>query len=180
MIQVTLNFTKVEEAIAALGKLMGAAPVAKVATISTVTPATPAAAEVVAPTKRKPRADAGKVRGAYKNAEAPTEGGAKQAAVIPEPVASAPSNVEAPPPAGSSDGASPEQSPAVASAPIPKQEELVSATEALLAAVGLERTKLLMKEHGAEKLRELTDEKKVTYLAAALAEVEAVKKAAAK
>lgn len=81
MIKVTLEFPSIEAAIATLGKIMVAAPKAGVVKDKVVAPA-PAPVEgdkpqppgvvpaQAAATTRKPRADAGKKRGSYKNAEA--------------------------------------------------------------------------------------------------------------
>jgi hypothetical protein len=165
MIKVTFEFKTIEEAIATLGSLMkGAAPVPNVAN-----PAKPTAETKT----RKPRADAGKARGSYKNAgaaggqplgEAAVSGEAPEGAaqigagaasvVTPAPESAAPpvnadsdAQASTPPPAGAAD---------------PKDAE--AALDALFTAKGLPAAQQLLTDFGVKRLRDLPAEKRGEFV----------------
>lgn len=117
MIQITLQFNTIDEAIVFLSKQH---PVAKVRNAAAIEPiagaaipeAQPSAAassnSAAAPTtpapatnKRKPRADAGKKRGSYKNVEAPVEQVTPAGAVKPAGDGRTVEGQQTPPPAAS-------------------------------------------------------------------------------
>lgn len=159
MIKITLEFKGVDEAIVALGKLVGA-PVATAAS-------SPVGAEKpVAPTTRKPRADAGKKRGSYKNAEAPAapaEGDKPQPSGVTPPAASTPETA-APEKAEATTPPSPGAEPVAAA---PKEEDAQAALEAVFTSKGLPAAQKLLAGAGVSRLRDLPAEKRATFIEAA-------------
>jgi len=184
MIEVTFKFDSIEKAIATLGSLMkGAAPVPNIEN-----PAKPEGGTV--DKKRKPRADAGKVRGPYKD-NAVGAGAAPGAGVEPvvggqstspgEATEPAPTAPETAAPSGqplgeaaasgdvpevsAPNGASAESS--ASAAPTATQEQAQAALEALFAAKGLPAAQAAMGQFGVSRLRDMKLEDYGPFVAAA-------------
>lgn len=192
MIQITLSFNTLDEAIVFLGKQHAVGKVRKAADTDAAAPATKeevtdkgstSAPDAAAPTKkRKPRADAGKKRGSYKNVEAPEKTDAVPPPTPPEaPAASTPERnrdlikgdtitaapetaapttepeQRDPPPSGPSDAAA------------PKEADLIAAGDALLNAKGLPAVMELMKSFGVSRLRDLPEDKRAEFIEKATA-----------
>jgi hypothetical protein len=174
VIKVTFEFKTIEEAIATLGSLMkGAAPVPNVAN--------PAKPEPAGRT-RKPRADAGKARGSYKNVGTETDKGltpepavkgapAEGAVSAPAPESAAPATADA---AVTTDGttdsgkageraATPKSTtPDTLVAADPKDAE--AALDALFKAKGLPAAQQLLTDSGVKRLRDLPAEKRGEFV----------------
>lgn len=112
MIQITLQFNTIDEAIVFLSKQHPVAKVRNAAAIepiagapekagSTNPPSPGAEPAALATNKRKPRADAGKKRGSYKNVEAPVEQVTPAGAVKPAGDGRTVEGQQTPPPAAS-------------------------------------------------------------------------------
>ncbi len=167
MIKVTFEFATVELAIATLGKIMVGAPVAR------TEGSDPAAGRVVkepaAPTTRKPRADAGKPRGSYKNAGVPADADPKGHGSTPTPAAPAPETAASPAPA---EGDKPQPSgvtPAVAAATEADAQKALEADaqkalEALFAAKGLAEAQRVLGLFGVAALRFLPADKRGEFI----------------
>lgn len=166
MIEVTFKFDSIEKAIATLGSLMkGAAPVPNIEN-----PAKPEGGTV--DKKRKPRADAGKPRGSYKDngvatPPAPAEAdnaqpsGEVPAEVIP-PETAAPSGAAVSGPTGESNSG-----PTVQTAAAATQEQAQTALETLFAAKGLPAAQAAMGQFGVSRLRDMKPEDYGPFVAAA-------------
>lgn len=136
MIEVTFKFDSIEKAIATLGSLMkGAAPVPNIKN-----PAKPEGG--TAGKQRKPRADAGKPRGSYKDNG------------VAAPV------TDTTPPAAVGSPAGPE-------VPAATQEQAQAALEALFAAKGLPAAQAAMGQFGVSRLRDMKPEDYGPFVAAA-------------
>ena len=160
MIKVTLEFKGVDEAIVALGKLVGA-PVAQKAAAEGIDKAPPTV--TAAPTTRRPRADAGKKRGSYKNVEAPADADPKGHDITPTPAASTPETAAPPAPA---EGDKPQPSgvtPAVAAAPT-TEADAQKALEALFAKKGLAEAQRVLGLFGVAALRFLPADKRGEFI----------------
>jgi len=171
MIRVTFEFTTVDAAIVALGKFTSAAPAKPVADSVSKTPAAtpPVAAEPKR--KRKPRADAGKKRGSYKQAAAsatpsPESGedtGDSQTAVTGsskaggQPTNSTPTPADAPEAAKAAD----------TNTAAPSLEDAQSALKALFEAKGLPAAQAVLAKFGVARLGELPEGKRVEFIEAA-------------
>ena len=151
MIEVTFKFDSIEKAIATLGSLMkGAAPVPNIDN-----PAKPEGGTV--DKKRKPRADAGKPRGPYKDngvATPPAPAEADNA----QPSGEVPAEVT--PPETAAAQATDETG---GSAPLPAtaaatQEQAQAALEALFATKGLPTAQATMALFGVSRLRDMKPE----------------------
>lgn len=164
MIEVTFKFDSIEKAIATLGSLMkGAAPVPNIEN-----PAKPEGGTV--DKKRKPRADAGKPRGSYKdNGVAAPVTDTTPPAAVDSPAG--PEVPAAPPETAAPEGsAQPEvtaaqpltQPPAAAT-----QEQAQAALEALFAAKGLPAAQAAMGQFGVSRLRDMKPEDYGPFVAAA-------------
>lgn len=155
MIKITLEFKGVDEAIVALGKLVGA-PVATAAS-------SPVGAEKpAAPTTRKPRADAGKKRGSYKNVEAPAkESDEKTDSSSGALAASTPETAAAPV------VPEPSASPAGGAAAAPKEEDAQAALEVVFTGKGLPAAQTLLAKFEVTRLRDLPAEKRAAFIEAA-------------
>jgi len=168
MIEVTFKFDSIEKAIATLGSLMkGAAPVPNIEN-----PAKPEGGTV--DKKRKPRADAGKPRGSYKDNGVATSGPAivndqpaipvtaehpTEAATPPETAAPTVTQQQVMPSGGSE---------SVAVAPPPAtQEQAQAALEALYDAKGLPAAQAAMGQFGVSRLRDMKPEDYGPFVAAA-------------
>jgi hypothetical protein len=165
MIEVTFKFDSIEKAIATLGSLMkGAAPVPNIDN-----PAKPEGGTI--DKKRKPRADAGKPRGSYKdNAGATSQDsskaeGVKDAGESPAAAAASAPETAAPVVPAEADNAQPsgEVSPAAAAT----QEQAQAALEALFAAKGLPAAQAAMGQFGVSRLRDMKPEDYGPFVAAA-------------
>jgi hypothetical protein len=178
MIKVTFEFKTIEEAIATLGSLMkGAAPVPNVAN----------PAKSAAETKtRKPRADAGKARGSYKNANAdggqkgalPVSAGgegtvtdagkaAEQAAnPISTPLTSplAPESAAPTSAAVAAEPAGAETPAAVPGSTAADPKDAEAALDALFKAKGLPAAQQLLTDFGVKRLRDLPAEKRGEFV----------------
>jgi len=161
MIEVTFKFDSIEKAIATLGSLMkGAAPVPNIEN-----PAKPEGGTV--DKKRKPRADAGKPRGSYKdNAGATSQDsikaeGVKDAGESPAAASASAPETAAPQPPTAEFRAAPLQEGVgqgevvVAAA---TQEQAQAALEALFAAKGLPAAQAAMGQFGVSRLRDMKPE----------------------
>lgn len=158
MIKVTLEFKGVDEAIVALGKLVGAPVAQKAAPEGTdkAPPVVPAAS-----TNRKPRADAGKPRGPHKNAGAPADADPKGHGSTPTPAAPAPKTAAPPAPA---EGDKPQPSgvtPAVAAA---TEADAQAALEALFNKKGLAEAQRVLGLFGVAALRFLPADKRGEFI----------------
>jgi hypothetical protein len=171
MIEVTFKFDSIEKAIATLGSLMkGAAPVPNIEN-----PAKPEGGTV--DKKRKPRADAGKARGPYKDngvvpTAAPSLSSVADQGAIPEgtptaenttpPETAAPSGAAVSGPIGESNSG-----PTVQTAAAATQEQAQAALEALFAAKGLPAAQAAMGQFGVSRLRDMKPEDYGPFVAAA-------------
>ncbi len=159
MIEVTFKFDSIEKAIATLGSLMkGAAPVPNIEN-----PAKPEGGTV--DKKRKPRADAGKPRGSYKDngvvpAAAPSLSSVADQGAIPEGTPTAENTT---PP----ETAAPDVVVASVEAPTATQEQAQAALEALFAAKGLPAAQAAMGQFGVSRLRDMKPEDYGPFVAAA-------------
>jgi len=168
MIEVTFKFDSIEKAIATLGSLMkGAAPVPNIEN-----PAKPEGGTV--DKKRKPRADAGKPRGSYKDngvvpAAAPSLSSVADQGAIPEGTPTAenttPPETAAPEAPAEADNAQP--SGEVPTAAAATQEQAQAALEALFAAKGLPAAQAAMGQFGVSRLRDMKPEDYGPFVAAA-------------
>lgn len=173
MIQVTFQFKTIEEAVATLGTLLQrGAPVPNVDK-----PATEAAGSA---STRKPRADAGKKRGSYKNVEAPVEQVTPAGAVKPAGDGRTVEGQQTPPPAASTPETAAPQSSTAALTPAPSQEDAgqggvadaavpdekaVQATlDKVFEAKGLKPTMALLAEFGVAKGRDLKPEQRADFI----------------
>lgn len=157
MIEVTFKFDSIEKAIATLGSLMkGAAPVPNIDN-----PAKPEGGTV--DKKRKPRADAGKPRGSYKDNGVATSGPAivNDQPAIPV-TAEHPTEAATPP-----ETAAPDVVVASVEAPTATQEQAQAALEALFAAKGLPAAQEAMSRFGVSRLRDMKPEDYGPFVAAA-------------
>jgi hypothetical protein len=168
MIEVTFKFDSIEKAIATLGSLMkGAAPVPNIEN-----PAKPEGG--TAGKQRKPRADAGKPRGSYKDKAGATSqdsikaegvkdaGESPAAASASAPETAAPSGVAGSDPTGESNS-----EPTVQTAAAATQEQAQAALEALFAAKGLPAAQAAMGQFGVSRLRDMKPEDYGPFVAAA-------------
>jgi hypothetical protein len=170
MIEVTFKFDSIEKAIATLGSLMkGAAPVPNIEN-----PAKPEGGTV--DKKRKPRADAGKPRGSYKDNGATVSevtpagavesaGGSRTAEGEQTPPSVAPPETAAPEAPAEADNAQP--SGEVPTAAAATQEQAQAALEALFAAKGLPAAQAAMAQFGVSRLRDMKPEDYGPFVAAA-------------
>lgn len=166
-IEITFYFNTIEEAIATLGSLVQkAAPVANVDK-----PAQPVVLEVPSTKPRKPRADAGKPRGPYKNVEAPGAGSATPPtapaagdAAGGMPAASTPET------AAPSDadrvlaGLSSPAAPTGAAATIVPETDAQAALERLFAAKGAQPALQLLAQFGVKRGRDLKPEDRAAFI----------------
>jgi len=145
MVKVTLEFSTVDAAIVALGKLVGGAPARAAATpvITQVAITPPAATPEAPPRTRRGRSDKGEKRGPYKTAATPEASPVAEvapAAVAPDMVPTAPA-VE--PPVGG---------------PVVTQAEAHAALEKLFNTGGIGVARELLGRYGVERLRDLAPE----------------------
>lgn len=168
MIQVTFQFKTIEEAVATLGTLLQrGAPVPNVDK--------PAVDPSGKSSNRKPRADAGKKRGSYKNVEAPGSraplAGAEQSAggdnvkvaegqQTPPPAASTPETAAPTPPEEANDKGSPSESDAA----VPDEKAVQAALDKVFTAKGLKPTMALLAEFGVAKGRDLKPEQRADFI----------------
>ncbi|MFO0254500.1 MAG: hypothetical protein ACK52V_10340 [Betaproteobacteria bacterium] len=173
-IEVTFHFNTIEEAIATLGSLIQkAAPVANLDS-----PAEPVVVAVPVVKQRKPRADAGKPRGPYKNVEAladadPKGHGSTQtpSGSTPEPAGTGPvthaaETVTAPGNAeqqAATQTATPE-SPGKPAAPTPTDTEIQDALTRLFDAKGASVAIQLLGEFGVKRGRDLAPEQRAEFI----------------
>lgn len=177
MIEVTFKFDSIEKAIATLGSLMkGAAPVPNIEN-----PAKPEGGTV--DKKRKPRADAGKPRGSYKDNGAASENAAPDAGKAAEqaanPTSTPEGNLSSPPTAAPPETAAPSgvagsdptgesnSEPTVQTVAAATQEQAQAALEALFAAKGLPAAQAAMGQFGVSRLRDMKPEDYGPFVAAA-------------
>lgn len=165
MIQVTFQFKTIEEAVATLGTLLQrGAPVPNVDK-----PATEAAGSV---STRKPRADAGKKRGSYKNVEAPaqavksTPAGGESDAAPASVVGPAASTPETAAPAAQEE-ATDKGSTSELDAAVPDEKAVQAALDKVFTAKGLKPTMALLAEFGVAKGRDLKPEQRAAFIAKA-------------
>src|SRR5574341_909059 len=171
-VKVELVFNSVDEAIVALGKIVG--------TAATVRGETPEKRE------RKGRSDAGKPRGPYNK---DTTTGGPSPASVEQPVAAGTSPVaSASPtkPAAPEQAAKPAVAPAatapsgtVAAAPaaaVPTPEQVQTALEKLFNAKGFEDCALLLSRYGAKRGKDLKPEQRAEFIAHAEGVVAGTKK----
>ena len=161
MVKITLEYKSVDEAIVALGKLVGApgkvaAPAATAATLAA--PVAPTTEK----TPRKPRADRGQPRAPY----APRQEDAKgEGASAPTGQASAAS----PAPAAPTPAASEEQARALAvdkADATPSADDAQKALEKLFEATNIETAKGVIAEFGVPRLRDLPADKRAAFVEA--------------
>lgn len=179
MIDITLHFNTAEEAIIALAKIKGGA--AAKAAVAPVAPAAPA--EQPAATKpRKPRADAGKPRGPYKNADAAgniesenrstLESASNGSAAIAPSVDSVSPSASAPEPAApapaEADNAQPSGSAPVTAGPATLEDAQAALTK-LFETKGLATAQEVLGAFGVKRLKELEPEKRAAFIANAQA-----------
>ena len=172
-VQVTLTFNSYDEAIVALGKLVGAKVAAPVVKAETAAPAE----DKPAARTRKPRADAGQPRGPYKarnEPAAPQQGEPTSAAAPVVPTDPAPAaeaaapQTEAPaePPAPATQAANPP------AASAPSEKDAQAALEKLFnekAKAGgngaaIQAAKDLLARYGVQKVRDLPAERRVEFI----------------
>lgn len=162
MIQVTFQFKTIEEAVATLGTLLQrGAPVPNV---------DKPAVDLAAKSNRKPRADAGKKRGSYKNVEpvAAATAGAPVAeqttAADSAPETAAPPDaslvIDQPPPAVT-------EATGPADAAAPDEKAVQAALDKMFTAKGLKPTMTLLNEFGVAKGRDLKPEQRADFIARA-------------
>lgn len=159
MIEVTFKFDSIEKAIATLGSIMKGAPVP--------TAADPAKPEG-APTgkQRKPRADAGKPRGSYKDNGVATPAASEAQESTPKASAEP---AETTPPETTTPAAEPqvEAESTVEPAAAATQEQAQAALEALFAAKGLPAAQAAMAQFGVSRLRDMKPEDYGPFVAVA-------------
>jgi len=153
MVKVTLEFTSVDQAIVALGKMVGAS---KQEAKAVVTPAgrNPALPDAPAIRARKPRNDAGKARGPYKT-ETPAPG-------AEEPKAKAGGAVAPAEDTGEATALPPVAPPAAAY--VPPHTEAQAALEALYEKKGAEVAMGLIASFAITKLRELPENQREAFI----------------
>lgn len=163
MVKITLEFKSVDEAIVALGKLVGiktsAAPQEKVnAAQSSVVPAA-----AVESGKRKPRADKGQKREPYKpreqEAAAPEKDGTVQSDRGTGKTGSA---LTLTPAAGAPDVASP---PAALGAKTPHEIDVQAAVEKLYGEKGYDTTLAALSRYGVKRGKDLLPEHRANFIA---------------
>ena len=167
MIEVTFKFDSIEKAIATLGSIMKGAPVPTAAD-----PAKPEGAP--AGKQRKPRADAGKPRGSYKDngvATPPAPAEADNAQPSGEvPAETTPPETAAPQPLADNAKAAPSQEGVgqkEVAAAAATQEQAQAALEALFAAKGLPAAQAAMAQFGVSRLRDMKPEDYGPFVAVA-------------
>lgn len=158
MIQVTFQFKTIEEAVATLGTLLQrGAPVPNV---------DKPAADPSGKSNRKPRADAGKKRGSYKNVEAPAapaEADKAQPSGVTPPDASTPETAAPTPPEEVTDKGSTSEPDAA----VPDEKAVQAALDKVFTAKGLKPTMALLAEFGVAKGRDLKPEQRAAFIAKA-------------
>ena len=149
MVKVTLEFSTVDAAIVALGKLAGGAPArAAAAPVITHVASTPPAATLEAPPRtRRGRSDKGEKRGPYKMAATPE---ASPVAEVAPTAAPAPTQVEP-----------------QASGPVVTQADAHAALEKLFNTGGIGVARELLGRYGVERLRDLAPENFANFKAEA-------------
>lgn len=180
MIDITLHFNTAEEAIIALAKIKGGAA-AKAAAAPVESP--PVNATVAATAKvRKPRADAGKPRGPYKNADAAgniesenrstlesaSNGSAAIAPSVGSVNPSAPATQPAAPAPAEADKAQPSGSAPVTAGPATLEDAQAALTK-LFETKGLATAQEVLGTFGVKRLKELAPEKRAAFIANATA-----------
>lgn len=145
MIKVTFEFPTIDAAIVAMGKMVGAP--AKSASVEA--PQAAQAPSAPATRSRKPRNDAGKPRGPYK--EPPVQEPAAPAAAAP----SAPAPV-VPEPAAS---------PAAGAGAVPSAEDAQEIFAKVFDAKGIVRAKELLQRYGVGRVRELLEGQRTDFIA---------------
>jgi len=159
MIQVTFTFDSIEKAVATLGSLMQ-----KNAPVPTL--ANPAVAPE-AKSNRKPRADAGKARGSYKNAgAAPEKAGSENPPSPGVELAPAPAPEPQPPTAKLSTAPS-QEGVGQGGVAAPSEAEAQTALTALFNAKGLAAAQATLGKFGVQALRHLPADKRGEFIAAA-------------
>ena len=138
MVKVTLEFSTVDAAIVALGKLVGGAPARAAATpvITQVAITPPAATPEAPPRTRRGRSDKGEKRGPYKTAAT------HEASPTPAVEAVAPAPAVEPPAGG----------------PVVTQAEAHAALEKLFNTGGIDVARELLGRYGVARLRDLAPE----------------------
>lgn len=182
-VQLTLEFDKPEDAILALGKLIGVpAASLKPAVAAGEKGAESPAPAAVAPTRpRKPRADAGQPRGPYKDKEqnvagtgasgAPAPGtdpgnGGQQAPTLTStttPVPAAPQTAAPVEPKPSDKSAHAPESPA-AGAAVPSPEDVQKAVERLFTAKDFDVCEQLLSRFGVKRGRDLRPDHRADFI----------------
>jgi hypothetical protein len=186
-VQVTLTFNSYDEAIVALGKLVGA-PAKATSPVRVPEAETPGAVAAAPATRtRKPRSDAGQPRGAYKarNEPAAPQQGEPANAVTPAVLAAGPApaaEAAAPEPARNSETANAE-APSEPSAPAtqaanppaasaPSEKDAQAALEGLFNArakaggngAAIQAAKDLLSRYGVQKVRDLPAERRAEFI----------------
>lgn len=159
MIQVTFQFKTIEEAVATLGTLLQrGAPVPNVDK--------PAVDPSGKSSNRKPRADAGKKRGSYKNVEAsaaPAEADKAHPSGVVPPDASTPETAA---PAAQEE-VTDKGSTSEPDAAVPDEKAVQAALDKVFDAKGLKPTMALLAEFGVAKGRDLHPEQRAAFIAKA-------------
>lgn len=164
-IKIHLEFDSVDEAIVALGKMVGTPVRAANPAVTAGAPAVQAAPA----TTRKPRSDAGKPRGPHKQPNAAPQDQDRKApatadsALTTSPAVAAPESAVAP-------AAAPTQAPtapAVPAATVPTQEAVQAAVEKLYNAKGMEVTRDTLARFGVKRAKELPDDQRAAFIAKA-------------
>lgn len=148
-VKVTFEFANAEEAIVALGKIIGAP------TTAAVPPAPPAEKPA-----RKPRADKGQPRDPYgpRNPEAGASAGA--------PVGAQPQGALAQAPAAAPAAAAPQATPPAApAAAAPTNNEVQAAVEKLFNAKGFEDCAAVLSRFGVKRGKDLLPEQRAEFIA---------------
>lgn len=153
MIKVTFEFPTIDAAIVAMGKMVGAPGTSRAEPARSPAVETP----VVGPDastsrKRKPRADAGKPRGPYKDATAGQSAVSVVGAPADQAAVTDPSNVGATTPAPDTTSTSTPADPAVAP---PDAEDATTIFARLFDRKGIVVAKELLQRHGVGRVREL-------------------------
>lgn len=189
-VKITIEYENVEQAIIALGKMSGLSKARRAA--SAPLPVIPAAGAAVsapggaaeapqgsvtaapaAPRGRKPRSDAGKTRGPYKdNAGSPATEAQASAPQGAASTGSGPDNpaADAQATGSATTGDSTATAPApVDGAPIPTQEQAQAALEKLFnafqpASVGIDKAKNVLSLFGVLRVRDLPAEKRAEFI----------------
>lgn len=187
MIKITLEYASLDEAIVALGKLVGgkagraarstgAAPVNTAATpllVAEAGVATPATTTPeAAPTKRKGRSDKGQPRGPHKGTEAAAAGASTDtagSAPVPTTAAAVEVSTKAAAPAKPDDGDKP--APAGIESPVAAAtaEQAQKALEKVFADRGLIEARALLSGFGIDRLLDLKPEQYGAFVAKAQA-----------